>query len=179
MQSILYLLERPNQYPVFIKEIIRYLGNSCVEPIGFRKILVDNHISLSESYDIIDVSIKSMLADIVLDYADICVEDNYIEESEAQMVRRLMLLFRIEVEDFRTFNKMDRVHTIILKQFERMYADNTIDEKEILEKGSLQGLFGLGYSEFDELAQIGAKEAIARGADPKKLDTFVLGDKYN
>ena len=86
----------------------------------------------------------------------------------------LQMYFHIEPEDYEKFGKMDHVKSIILKQLQVYYADNYIDDDEVMAKGDLQGLFGISYGDFDELAQIVARLALERGADTNDLDTIIV-----
>ena len=65
------------------------------------------------------------------------------------------------------------VELLLEKQFEHMYQDNRIDTMEALQKVDLQELFDLSYDQFLEVCNKAAKAALARGADPTDLDTFM------
>ena len=73
--------------------------------------------------------------------------------------------------------KMERVHDLLIGQLEKLYEDNRIDASEVLVKGELQSLFGLGYADFNAIAKQCAKEALQRGANIKDLDIFLPYDK--
>ena len=88
-----------------------------------------------------------------LDYADIILEDDVLTPEELTNLKMLKLFFRIEEGDFQKNNKFNRVQTIIIKQLEKLYADNILDEQEALHQSDLQGVFGLGFDEYEKIVQ--------------------------
>ena len=97
--------------------------------------------------------IKEKTLDVLLDYADIILEDDVLTPEELTNLKMLKLFFRIEEGDFQKNNKFNRVQTIIIKQLEKLYADNILDEQEALHQSDLQGVFGLGFDEYEKIVQ--------------------------
>ena len=97
--------------------------------------------------------IKEKTLDVLLDYADIILEDDILTSDELRNLKMLKLFFRIEEGDFQKNNKFARVESIIIRQLEKLYADNILDEQESLHQSELQGVFGLGYDEYANIVK--------------------------
>ena len=95
--------------------------------------------------------IKTHTLPVILDYAMVSLEDNYLEETEMRNVRMLKLFFGIEEGDFYKNNFQKRVERIIILQLNHIYADGIIDTTEALQMGELQNLFGLSYDQFESI----------------------------
>jgi hypothetical protein len=102
--------------------------------------------------------IKEKTLDVLLDYADIILEDDILTSDELRNLKMLKLFFRVEEGDFQKNNKFARVESIIVRQLEKLYADNIIDEQEALHQSELQGVFGLGYDEYTNIVNKVAKK---------------------
>ena len=101
--------------------------------------------------------IKEKTLDVLLDYADIILEDDILTPEELRNLKMLKLFFRIEEGDFQKNQKSNRVEAIIVRQLEKLYADNILDEQEALHQSDLQGVFGLGYDEYSIIVKKVAK----------------------
>ena len=117
--------------------------------------------------------VKAETLDVILDYAEMILDDDNLSEDEILSIRTLRAFLGVEEGDFQQFKRMDRVEAIIIEQLQKLYADNKIDQKEMLHKSELQGLFGLSYNEYQDIVNKVAIEAYSRGADVRDLDTYL------
>ncbi len=116
--------------------------------------------------------VKSEFLDIIIEYIKEILEDDYLSTEEIVNVTQLKQLFRIKEGDFYRI-KPDIIKEIIINQIQKMFSDDKIDKKESLQKVELQGLFDLSYDQFMEIYNSEAKKLIAKGVNPKDLDTFI------
>lgn len=79
-------------------------------------------------------------------------------------------VFRIKEGDFYN-QRYYEVEDVLNRQFERIYADNQIDNDEAILKVGLQEMFDLSYDQFLELVDKEVKVALYRGGDLSDLDT--------
>lgn len=98
---------------------------------------------------------------MLLDYADIILEDDSLSQEELRNLKMLKLFFRIEEGDFQKNDKYPRVETIIVRQLEKLYADNILEYQEELHQSELQGVFGLGHDEYMKIVNKVANEHLA------------------
>ncbi len=139
-----------NEYPEVIKDALQLVVDGQMNSISLDKVLSGRGIRR-----ITDIKEKTL--DVVLDYADMILEDDILSPEELQNMKMLKLFFRIEERDFEKNQKFKRVEAIIIKQLEKLYADNILDEQEALHQSDLQGVFGLGYDEYSEIVNKVAK----------------------
>ena len=167
--SIAQLIDN-KEYPAFLNAILEVIVANGIDPVAMFK--------FKEEKGIEDIArFKEFTINVVLDYAELCLEDDILAPYEVSCIRDLQLLFRIDGEDYAALRKMERVHDLLIGQLEKLYEDNRIDASEVLVKGELQSLFGLGYADFNAIAKQCAKEALQRGANIKDLDIFLPYDK--
>lgn len=133
-------------YPEVIKAALQLIIDGQMNSLALDKVLAEKGIRR-----ITDIKEKTL--DILLDYADIILEDDVLTPEELTNLKMLKLFFRIEEGDFQKNNKFNRVQTIIIKQLEKLYADNILDEQEALHQSDLQGVFGLGFDEYEKIVQ--------------------------
>lgn len=164
-ESIGELLKRKD-YPDLTKGLLLLLSTQGTSSIARNQYLQEKGIRRISD-------IKEYTLDIILDYSLLLLEDDVLTEEEMNNIRILKLYMGVEDGDFYRNGKQKEVKTILTEQLRKLYADNVIDANEVLMKGDLQGLFGLSYNEFDAIVKDIAKDAIARGAEVKNLDTFV------
>lgn len=139
-----------NEYPEVINDALQLVVDGQMNSIALDKVLAEKGIRR-----ITDIKEKTL--DVVLDYADMILEDDILTPEELQNMKMLKLFFRIEERDFEKNQKFKRVEAIIIKQLEKLYADNILDEQEALHQSDLQGVFGLGYDEYSEIVNKVAK----------------------
>lgn len=139
-----------NEYPEVIKDALQLVVDGQMNSISLDKVLSGRGIRRV-------TDIKEKTLDVVLDYADMILEDDILSPEELQNMKMLKLFFRIEERDFEKNKKFKRVEAIIIKQLEKLYADNILDEQEALHQSDLQGVFGLGYDEYSEIVNKVAK----------------------
>jgi hypothetical protein len=118
--------------------------------------------------------LKEEALDVVIDYANICLEDNALSEEEMEQIGLLKLFFRIKEGDFYKFGKEKEVKHVLSVQLRKMYNDDYINKDEALMKNDLQTLFGLGYDEFLEIVNVVAEDSLQRGGNLKDLDTIII-----
>ena len=138
-------------YPEVIKAALQLIIDEQMNSLALDKVLADKGIRR-----ITDIKEKTL--DVLLDYADIILEDDILTSDELRNLKMLKLFFRIEEGDFQKNNKFARVESIIVRQLEKLYADNIIDEQEALHQSELQGVFGLGYDEYTNIVNKVAKK---------------------
>ena len=164
------------------QELVKELLNRkhySEEIAGTLQLIMDNKMSRYFFEEYLDSqgirleNIKTQTLDVVLDYAEMILEDDSLTEDEIQTIRLLRIFFSVEEGDFAMYGKLERVEHIIIDQMEKLYADNTIDATEMLHKSEVQGLFGLGYDEYQEIVNKVAIQAYSRGADIRNLDTYL------
>ena len=116
---------------------------------------------------------------LILFYIRVALKDNLVTDEEIKNIRFLKLLLNIEEGDFTKDKSIsNEVSKIIRTQIHLMYQDdNKIDTQESLHKVNLQEVFGLNYDEFLSLNNNAALDAIERGADWLKMDSFITEDE--
>ena len=139
------------EYPEVIKAALQLIIDEQMNSLALDKVLADKGIRR-----ITDIKEKTL--DVLLDYADIILEDDILTSDELRNLKMLKLFFRIEEGDFQKNNKFARVESIIVRQLEKLYADNIIDEQEALHQSELQGVFGLGFDEYTNIVNKVAKK---------------------
>ena len=140
-----------NEYPDVIKDALQLIVEGQMSSLALDKVLAEKGIRR-----ITDIKEKTL--DVLLDYADIILEDDSLSQEELRNLKMLKLFFRIEEGDFQKNNKFARVESIIVRQLEKLYADNIIDEQEALHQSDLQGVFGLGFDEYTNIVNKVAKK---------------------
>lgn len=138
------------EYPEVIKAALQLIADGQMNSLALDKVLADKGIRR-----ITDIKEKTL--DVLLDYADIILEDDILTPDELRNLKMQKLFFRIEEGDFQKNNKFERVESIIIRQLEKLYADNILDEQEALHQSDLQGVFGLGYDEYARIVKKVAK----------------------
>lgn len=139
------------EYPEVIKAALQLVVEGQMSSLALDKVLAEKGIRR-----ITDIKEKTL--DVLLDYADIILEDDVLTSDELKNLKMLKLFFRIEEGDFQKNNKFARVESIIVRQLEKLYADNILDEQEALHQSDLQGVFGLGYDEYAKIVNKVAKK---------------------
>lgn len=139
------------EYPDVIKTALQLIMDGQMSSLALDKVLAEKGIRR-----ITDIKEKTL--DVLLDYADIILEDDVLTPDELRNLKMLKLFFRIEEGDFQKNNKFARVESIIVRQLEKLYADNIIDEQEALHQSDLQGVFGLGFDEYTNIVNKVAKK---------------------
>ena len=140
-----------HEYPEVIKAALQLIIDGQMSSLALDKVLAEKGISRI-------TDIKERTLDVLLDYADIILEDDILTQDELRDLKMLKLFFRIEEGDFQKNNKFARVESILIRQLEKLYADNILDEQEALHQSDLQGVFGLGYDEYAKIVNKVAKK---------------------
>lgn len=129
------------EYPEVIKAALQLIVEGQMNSLALNKILSENGIRR-----ITDIKDKTL--DVILDYADVILEDDAISQEELTNLQMLKLFFHVEEGDFQKNNKFKRVENIIIRQLEKLYADNVLEYHEELHQSELQGVFGMGHDEY-------------------------------
>lgn len=144
------------------------------------KLVADNKMNMSDleatlaEFKIKRVTdLKDQLINVVLDYINICIEDNVLTQREMQDFRMLKHFFRIQDGDFIRCHKGQEIKHILIAQLHNIQSDNIVDKTEALMKVDLQEMFGLSYDQFLKIENEVSKESIKNGANPFDLDTFI------
>lgn len=95
--------------------------------------------------------IKEHTPQVVLDYANICLEDGLLTDAEIKQMTLLKLFLGIQEGDFYRNHLQKEVKAILTKQLELLYADGIITKDEALLQSDMQGLFGLNYAEYEKI----------------------------
>ena len=144
-KSLAILIEKQN-YPELIQQLLHVIIDS---PDGTLDVLARNTILQMRGIRRIS-DIKTYTLDVIINYAQLCLEDGVLTNEEIKNVHLLKLFLGIEEGDFFRNNKKNEVENILTKQLSLLYADGKIDQKEALLMSDMQGLFGLSYMEYEE-----------------------------
>lgn len=142
------------EYPDVIKAALQLIVDGQMNSLALDKVLAEKGIRR-----ITDIKEKTL--DVLLDYADIILEDDSLSQEELTNLKMLKLFFRIEEGDFQKNNKFQRVEVIITRQLDKLYADNVLEYEEELHQSDLQGVFGLGHDEYMKIVNKVANEHLA------------------
>ena len=143
-----------HDYPLVINAALQLIVNGNMNSIALDKVLAEQGIRR-----ITDIKAKTL--DVLLDYADMILEDNSLSQEELTNLKMLKLFFRIKEGDFQRNNKFSCVEAIIVRQLEKLYEDNVLEYQEELLQSDLQGVFGLGHDEYMEIVNRVANEHLA------------------
>lgn len=114
---------------------------------------------------------KDELLHVVLRYARLALDDHRLTGEECHTIRYLKRLFAIREGDFYQM-RYHEVKEVLHKQFEHIYRDDDrISPEEAFHKVALQDVFDLSYDQFLEFKEDEIRQALARGADIRDLDT--------
>ena len=147
-QSLSILIER-NNYPDLTKKLLHIITDS--KSSSFDVIARNNLLTEQNVRRISDI--KNYTLDVVVDYAQLCLEDGILTSEEIKNVTLLKLFLGIEEGDFYRNGKKSIVKEVLTKQLQLMYTDGIIDAKEAILMSDMQGLFGLSYTEYEEFVQ--------------------------
>lgn len=159
-------LMQSHNYAERIQALLQLIVDDQLNSIAREEVL--------KKYNIRHVTdIKEQTLDVILDYAEQCLDDGILTDDEMNDIRLLKIFFGIQEGDFTKNGKMPRVKKIIIEQMQKLYADDKIDAEEALLKSEIQGLFGLGYADYTDIVNQVAKLSLQRGADINDLDTYI------
>lgn len=147
-QSLSILIER-NNYPALTKKLLNIITDS--KSSSFDVIARNNLLTEQNVRRISDI--KNYTLDVVVDYAQLCLEDGILTSEEIKNVTLLKLFLGIEEGDFYRNGKKSIVKEVLTKQLQLMFADGIIDAKEAILMSDMQGLFGLSYTEYEKFVQ--------------------------
>lgn len=165
IKDVVKQLRESHHYSSIMVKTIELILNDKMNSMELNQCLSDENMSIED--------IKPEALSLIIDYSKNILEDGIITKGEMTNIAMLKLFYRIKEGDFFELGKKDDVTEVLLQQLRKLYADNSIDRSEAVMKTELQELFGLCYDDFLEINNIAAKEALERGADISKLDTFI------
>ena len=165
IKDVVKQLRESHHYSSIMVKTIELILNDKMNSMELNQCLSDENMSIED--------IKPEALSLIIDYSKNILEDGIITKGEMTNIAMLKLFYRIKEGEFFELGKKDDVTEVLLQQLRKLYADNSIDRSEAVMKTELQELFGLCYDDFLEINNIAAKEALERGADISKLDTFI------
>lgn len=166
-----------------LQESISKLQSTHCYPERIQKILqlvIENKMRISDLESVLsDIKVKRIndlkesLTEVLVDYANLCLEDSILTQAEMQNFRTLKRFFKIQEGDFYKCHKERDVKEILTLQLEKIQSDKVVDISEALMKTDLQEMFGLSYDQFLEIENKVAKKSLKNGANIIDLDTFI------
>ncbi len=158
--GVILSIESFSDYIVDIAELI-YNNRLCR----------DNLQTILNEYKILRIEdIKEELLDLLIVYINIILNDHIITDKEKYNIEFLKKYFKIKEGDFFN-NRYYEVEDILQRQFEGLYQDKIISNKEALINVDLQDLFDLSYDQFDKFKEKEVCKAIEQDANITDLDT--------
>lgn len=145
-KAMSHLLETQN-YPDLIKALLLVVIND--KDGRFNTIQRDSILSARGIRRISDI--KEYTPQVIIDYANICLEDGVLTDSEIKQITLLKLFLGIQEGDFYRNHLQKEVKEVLTKQLELLYADGIITPEEAVLQSDMQSLFGLNYSEYEEI----------------------------
>ena len=125
------------------KRIAEFIATEKLSRVSFEKML--------EVEGIKDISsMKEILLDQVLYYANTCVQDHELTDEEQNNLLLLNILFRIQEGDFLKFRESIVQH-ILSTQISQIIHDRLITKSEEIFLASLQRIFGLSEKQYTNL----------------------------
>lgn len=126
-------------------EILQLIVDDKMNSRSLDALLRENHVRSNS------IELRNNLIRVIICYAQMCLEDDYLTEEEMTNIMLLKTFFRLKDDDFTQCETKLLVEAIIRTQIEKMYADHIIDYQEALQQVELQSLFGLSYDEFSKI----------------------------
>lgn len=161
--AILKALYTSNDYSDVVKAILLLILENRLSEEHLKNALTEHGIEHIKT-------LKDELLNVLLAYIHGVLDDDLITENEHLSTEILKRYFKIREGDFYTY-KYNEVASILYDQFQRLYADNKIDDRETIHHVYLQALFDLSYDQFDEFKRTEVVRALKEGADFMDLDT--------
>ena len=165
IKDVVKQLRESHHYSSIMEKTIELILNDKMNSMELNQCLSDENMSIED--------IKPEALSLIIDYSKDILEDGIITKDETINIAMLKLFYHIKEGEFFELGKKDDITELLLKQLRKLYTDNLIDRSEAVMKTELQELYGLCYDDFLEINNIAAKEALERGADISKLDTFI------
>ena len=159
----LKIILNQNDFDDYIIDILMLIIDENYTRETINKVLNKHGINKIED-------IKLKLLDVLIEYANLVLDDHYISEKERENIEMLKLYFRIKEGDFYKYRHL-QIEDIIHRQFERIYLDNTITKEEAKHSFNLQDLFDLSYDQFDLMKEKEIIRAMSEGTNIFHLDT--------
>lgn len=145
------------------RSIVNLVCNNSLSKEAIQDILSQHAIDRIQD-------IKMELLDVLIAYANFVLKDSIITGAERANFEFLKMYFKICEGDFYR-NRHIEIESVINKQLENLYADNTITENESIDMVLLQDMFDLSYDQLDQMKEKFVTNAINQGAIITNLDT--------
>lgn len=126
-------------------EILQLIVDDKMNSRSLDALLRENHVRSNS------IELRNNLIRVIICYAQMCLEDDYLTEEEMTNIMLLKTFFRLNDDNFTQYETKLLVEAIIRTQIEKMYADHIIDYQEALQQVELQSLFDLSYDEFSKI----------------------------
>lgn len=163
-QAVSALIEKGNYSPT-INGVLSLVLEDKMSSRALKEYLSRNALGFKD--------IKQEALKVIIDYANVCLEDDILTDDEMRIFGLLKIFLQVEDGDFYKFGLETEVKNTLSLQLKKMYSDNIISKEEALMKTDLQALFGLSYDQFLKIVNDVAIDALDRGANIKDLDTFM------
>ena len=163
-QVVSALIEKGNYSPT-MNGVLSLVLEDKMNSFALKEYLSQNGLDLKD--------IKQETLKVIIDYANVCLEDDILTDDEMRIIGLLKIFLQVEDGDFYKFGLETEVKNTLSLQLKKMYSDHIISKEEALMKTDLQALFGLSYDQFLKIVNDVAIDALDRGADIKDLDTFM------
>ncbi|MGN0187778.1 MAG: hypothetical protein ACI392_08575 [Paludibacteraceae bacterium] len=147
LQNSLITLIQRNTYSEFQCDLLNVIIN---DPLGNLDVLQRDIFLQSRNIRRIS-DIKVYTLPIIIDYANLCLEDGWLTEEEISNITLLKLFLGVKEGDFYRNTLKNDVRNVLLKHLRLLYADGQITPQEALLMSNMQGLFGLSFSEYEEI----------------------------
>lgn len=147
LQNSLIILLQRNTYSEIQCDLLNVLIN---DPLGNLDVLQRDIFLKSRNIRRIS-DIKVYTLPIIIDYANLCLEDGWLTEEEISNITLLKLFLGVKEGDFYRNTLKNDVRNVLLKHLRLLYADGQITPQEALLMSNMQGLFGLSFSEYEEI----------------------------
>lgn len=134
--------ENPNGY---LKKISELMISENLSRNTFDSMLEDEGLTGAPN-------LKESLLDLILYYAERCIQDHELSDEEQQNIWILCTIFRVEDGDFVKFRER-AVQNIITTQISWILKDRFVSNSEELLQSNIQRAFGLGYDQYVNFAK--------------------------
>jgi hypothetical protein len=163
LRQVFETISKSDNFKEYIQKIALLVVDNQLTRGSVQKLLTQFNIDGVKS-------VKNDLLDLLFAYVNAILEDNIITDKEKRNFSFLKLYFGIEEGDFYNY-KLVELKAVLHKQFEKLYADNSISQEEAVYNVNLQEMFDLSYGQFDKLKEDDIKKALNKGANILNLDT--------
>lgn len=156
-------LLREKQYSEPMRQVLNLFGDNCPDVLSLNLLLKSSGRTMED--------LREESIDVILNYIELCLEDDVLTQTEMETLVHLKRFLRIKEGDFLKYNKGKEIENILFLQLTKIFADNKVDNNEAMMKIDLQRLFDLSYDQYLAFEQRAVEEALSNGANIEDLDT--------